>query len=244
MPTAPLLAIESTQRGGSVALWLSDGAVREESLRGDRAHDADLMPAVERLCLAADVAPRALRAVAVAVGPGGFTGVRIGVTAARTIAWTLGIGAIAVPAADAIALAIPPRARGWRLSVALAVKGESVWSTTYRSDGEIWRCESPGALLTSSAVPLDNETILAGDEFIPSSLRARAALVVPPLLSAGAVARAAAMSPSVHGAHADPAGDVPDPLHVLPLYPRIPEAVSLWDVRHGGEPDSAAPLAP
>lgn len=100
----PVLAIETATGAASVALCGTDGVVLAEAASTDaRAHVEFLMPAIEGLCAEAGLRLQDLRVVAVDVGPGPFTGLRIGVTTAKALAQTLGIGIIAVGGLDALA---------------------------------------------------------------------------------------------------------------------------------------------
>lgn len=91
-----LLALETTAAQASCAL-LRDGKTEavlccDAGLR----HAESLLPTVERLLSETGTPKNALDAVAVDVGPGSFTGVRIGVTTANGLGYALGIPVIAV----------------------------------------------------------------------------------------------------------------------------------------------------
>lgn len=82
-----ILAFESSAKAASVAL-LKDGVLLGESfLNNGKTHSATLMPMAERLLGDCGVKAAELDCVAVAIGPGSFTGVRIGVAAAKGLAW-------------------------------------------------------------------------------------------------------------------------------------------------------------
>lgn len=61
------------------------------------------MPAVEQLLKECGVKPKELTKIVVAAGPGSYTGVRIGVTAAKTLAWSLQIPIVGVSSLEAVA---------------------------------------------------------------------------------------------------------------------------------------------
>lgn len=97
-----ILAIETAAGPASVAL-AEDGAIVAEATSTDpRGHVEFLMPAIERIC---DL--RTLSAIAVDIGPGGFTGLRSGVTTAKALAQTLGISVHAVCSLSAYAAVAP-----------------------------------------------------------------------------------------------------------------------------------------
>jgi tRNA threonylcarbamoyladenosine biosynthesis protein TsaB len=82
-----LLAFESSAKAASVALW-ADGVLVAESFQNNgKTHSATLMPMAERLLQDCGTKAADLDYVAVAKGPGSFTGVRIGVAAAKGLAW-------------------------------------------------------------------------------------------------------------------------------------------------------------
>ncbi len=70
-------------------------------------HSAGVMPAIEHIFKRLDMSPKEIDAIAVSQGPGSYTGVRIGVTIAKTLSWTLqkplvGISSLKVLAANAL----------------------------------------------------------------------------------------------------------------------------------------------
>lgn len=82
-----ILAFESSAKAASVAL-LQDGVLLAESfMNNGKTHSATLMPMAQELLRNCDIRASDLDAVAVALGPGSFTGVRIGVAAAKGLAW-------------------------------------------------------------------------------------------------------------------------------------------------------------
>jgi tRNA threonylcarbamoyladenosine biosynthesis protein TsaB len=85
----------SMETGGVAALADESGLVANEALPGRGTSEA-LMPAVERLFAATGWVPRELTAVGVVHGPGSFTGVRVGLSAAKGLCDALGIGMVAI----------------------------------------------------------------------------------------------------------------------------------------------------
>jgi tRNA threonylcarbamoyladenosine biosynthesis protein TsaB len=82
-----LLAIDTALAACSAAIYDTDnGAIVSESLPMVRGHAEALLPLVERVVTAAKVEFSALDRIVVTVGPGSFTGLRVGVSAARGIA--------------------------------------------------------------------------------------------------------------------------------------------------------------
>ena len=82
-----ILAFESSAKAASVAL-MEDGVLLAEQFQNNgKTHSATLMPMAEAILKDCDLTPGDVDCVAVAVGPGSFTGVRIGVSAAKGFAW-------------------------------------------------------------------------------------------------------------------------------------------------------------
>ena len=80
-----LLAIDTTTRSASVALHDGTHVVASRSWRSVVNHSAELMPAIVQVLKSRDTTPRSLDAVAVALGPGGFSALRTGLSVAKGI---------------------------------------------------------------------------------------------------------------------------------------------------------------
>ncbi|MDV6378605.1 tRNA (adenosine(37)-N6)-threonylcarbamoyltransferase complex dimerization subunit type 1 TsaB [Sporosarcina sp. GW1-11] len=83
------LGIDTANSPLSVAIVKDDVLLIEESSMMKVNHSLRAMPAVEEACRKAAITPSEIDAIAVSEGPGSYTGVRIGVTIAKTLAWTL-----------------------------------------------------------------------------------------------------------------------------------------------------------
>jgi tRNA threonylcarbamoyladenosine biosynthesis protein TsaB len=210
---------------------VADRAIVVERFESGGSHDDDpLLPAIDRAVRAARLTPRDLRAVAVSRGPGGFTGLRIAVTATKCLCDALGIQAIAVP--SALVAAAASRVPGPRL-VALAAKRTTAWITRVEGDGsESEISGEPGILDVDGIRALDlcrGATALLADSFVPQAIidHAKNAGLVheePSFLAESLLAIATRWFER---------GRTISPLHLTPIYPREPEAVTLWNERHG-----------
>lgn len=158
-----VLAVETSTLAGGVAL-LDGESVRGEYLVAVRTtHSERLMSAIDRLLTDAGWTARDLEGLAVAVGPGSFTGLRIGLSTVKGLALALGIPVAPVPTLDAMAASLP-----WAslpvCPVIDARKGE-VYTCLYRWDGARMRREweylaiPPGELARRLAEPV----VLLGD---------------------------------------------------------------------------------
>lgn len=91
-----LLALETSGLSGSVALW-QDGVVTERSLATEgRRHAQTLIAELKALLDDRGVTLKSIDGIAVSIGPGSFTGLRVGVVAAKTIAYAIGCGVLAI----------------------------------------------------------------------------------------------------------------------------------------------------
>ena len=97
-----LLAIDTTAAACAAALLCDQTCLRAQSEPMTRGHAERLLPLVGEMMAAAGRSHEDLDAIAVAVGPGNFTGIRIGVSAARGLAMSLGIPAIGVSTLEAL----------------------------------------------------------------------------------------------------------------------------------------------
>ncbi|MBE7550858.1 MAG: tRNA (adenosine(37)-N6)-threonylcarbamoyltransferase complex dimerization subunit type 1 TsaB [Anaerolineales bacterium] len=81
-----ILAIDTATQYASLALYNQDGVLAEESWFADRNHTVEVMPRLTRMLKLANLKVADLTALAVSLGPGSFTGVRIGLAVAKGLA--------------------------------------------------------------------------------------------------------------------------------------------------------------
>lgn len=128
-----VLALDTSTWWASVAV-VADGAVlAAERERTHGSHAIELLPLVERTLAAAGVALADVGAVAVTRGPGSFTGLRVGLSTAKGLAYATGARLVAVPTLEALALAVEG-ATGTVLVLLDARKGE-LYAGRFTADG-------------------------------------------------------------------------------------------------------------
>src|SRR5919199_4641545 len=98
-----ILSLDTTTRGGSVALVQDDRIVEERHGDATRTHAERLPAEILALADAHHLAPCDIDLFAVASGPGSFTGLRIGIATIQGLALACARPAIGVPALDALA---------------------------------------------------------------------------------------------------------------------------------------------
>lgn len=98
-----ILGIETATMTGSVAIVTEDRLVAEYTLNTETTHAERLMAAIDHLLQAAALSIQAIDGIAVSIGPGSFTGLRIGVTTAKSLAYSIGKPVVGIPTLDALA---------------------------------------------------------------------------------------------------------------------------------------------
>ena len=196
MPGPVLLAIEtSTSRGGVavVALDLPDGRTAARTYDGTRGHAEDLLFAVEAALGDAGATVADVTVVAVSVGPGSFTGVRVGVSTAKGLALARGVTLVAATSLEIVAAARSIVA-GTRVALLDAKRGEvyaAAFDHALETVGEpaLLRVEALPAWLASLPAPV----VVLGDADLVDAGAAAAArapsLPDPLVLAALGVAR-------------------------------------------------------
>ena len=109
--------------------------IAQETLEMKRGHAEALMPLIERVMKAVPGGFSSLGRVAVTVGPGSYTGLRVGVSAARAIALAAKIPAVGVTTLAACAAPLVGRESGRVIAAALDAKHGQVWFQALSSEG-------------------------------------------------------------------------------------------------------------
>ena len=240
-----VLALDTTTRAGSVAL-ARDGAL-VEALVGDhlRPHAERLPVDIMRLLQRHGLTPYDVDAFAVAIGPGSFTGLRIGIAAIQGLAFASSRPVVGVSALEALAHAVfhgDPARRLPRIGVWMDAQRDEVFSAVYKrieGDGpdHLRTVEEPavgdprGTALRWHALAAGEWFPVAGD----GAVRYRKVLedvagpgvpvIDPPSLAPSIAALAEARAR---------AGETVAPHAIRPLYVRRPDAELARDRRERG----------
>lgn len=113
-PGGPVLALDTSTSAMTVAVVDGERVLGETVSEAERNHSVLLLPVVDELMRGLGLGPRDLRGVVIGCGPGSYTGVRIGVTVAKTFAWSLGLPVYGVSSLEALSVG------GWRDAAALS----------------------------------------------------------------------------------------------------------------------------
>jgi len=227
------LAIETSGRVGSVALVRNGVVLAEPTFEHGLKHAAGILPMIDRLCREHGIGPKDLAEVYLSIGPGSFTGLRIGVTLAKTMSLTTGVKIVAVPTVEVLAANAPADAK--HVIIVLDAKRDQIFTARF----ELGRAVEPAhldsltAMLARSPRPVHllGEGIPYHDKFIPKD-DPSVILTEPELwrAKAGVVASLGmAMAKLNEFADAD---------RLTPLYIRKAEAEEKWDLAQAAKATS------
>ena len=233
IPTMPRgLAIETSGRVGSIALVEEGSTVAVDAFPHGLRHAAEIVSRIDALCRGHGWKAGDLEEVYVSVGPGSFTGLRIGVTLAKTLSLATGAKLVAVPSVEVLARNVPAAAQ--RVIVVLDAKRDQIFTARLSRAGasngwtydEEARLDSLAAMLARSPRPvyLIGEGIPFHRKFIPAD---DAGVVVTP----EEVWRADAAHVAAIGATMARAGRFADVDRLTPVYIRRPEAEEVYERR-------------
>jgi tRNA threonylcarbamoyladenosine biosynthesis protein TsaB len=159
-----LLALDAAGRACSAAVWCDGGIAARRLEPMDRGQSERLLPMIEEVMREAGQDYSGLEAIAVTVGPGGFTGVRIGLATARGLALAWDLPLIGATCFEVIASGVPAEERKHRtLVVLLDAKRRDLYVQAFAPTGA--PAGAPVALLPDAiagALP-EGPLVLAGD---------------------------------------------------------------------------------
>lgn len=159
-----LLAIDTSGAACSAAVWRDGAVVAHRHQDMARGHSEALMPMIMETLAAAGQALREIDAIAVTVGPGAFTGIRIGLAAARGIGLAAGISVHGVTTFGAVVEAVPEIVRrGRRMLVLLDSKRGDLFVQAY--DSTLTEVGPPTVMTVPDVDRLISNTpaVIAGD---------------------------------------------------------------------------------
>jgi tRNA threonylcarbamoyladenosine biosynthesis protein TsaB len=223
-----ILALETATMACSAALCAADGCVVAERVSLDGpAHSQRLLPFVHELLVEQSAGWGDVDTVAVGLGPGAFTGLRIGIATARALAQADGSAGLAgVPTLAALALALsdaPEAVPGTRLVPLIDGRRREVFAAVFELlyGGGVRQVDDVAVVSAdglSAWLAARGDVITGGDgavlygELLPASARPVTRIVAP---TAAMVGRAVASGAP---------GVVRGPDAVLPIYGRAPDA--------------------
>jgi len=138
------LPIETSSRVGSVALVEEGCVLAADTFPHGLQHAARMLPAIDSLCRSLGWTPGDLRHIYVSAGPGSFTGLRIGITLAKTLAFVSGAALVAVGSARVLVENAPPDAR--HVVIVLDAKRDQIFTASFDRVADGWAEREPAHL--------------------------------------------------------------------------------------------------
>ncbi len=228
-----ILALDTSNHPMSIALVEDNLLKATTTINTIRNHSIYVLPTINDLMAKAGWQPADLDRVVVAQGPGSYTGIRIAVTTAKTLAMTLGIDLVGVSSLKALAAGIAPVTNALLVPFFDARRG-NVFAGSYRwQDGELTGVSADSHLAFASLLdrlPSDQPVYLLGE------MTPKLAAAVPELPANVTLLPAAAMVSTFAlarlGKTAAPVADVDA---FIPNYLRLTEAEANWQKAHPGQ---------
>jgi tRNA threonylcarbamoyladenosine biosynthesis protein TsaB len=158
-----ILAIDTATQYAGLALYNNDGIFTEESWFAGRNHTIELMPRIARMLKTANLEVNQLTALAVSLGPGSFTGLRIGLAVAKGMALPHKLPVVGIPTLEITAY--PHRDSGLPVwAIAQAGRGR-ILAACYDTPDDRWQCVTQPYLTTVDefASRVDTDLICAGE---------------------------------------------------------------------------------
>lgn len=229
-----VLAMDTATMVSSVAVATEEKVLAELTAETRFTHSETLVENIEAVLRLADVKREELSAVAVSLGPGSFTGLRIGLAAAKAIAYALSIPLVGVPTLEALAAAFP--SPGAAVAPLLDAQKGNAYFALYRFTEKGLVCEKEVAVASPQEIvgriaEEKHPVALAGDfarKMVAKGVKLPQNAALAPIThimprAALVAARAIARLKN---------GDGKNPMELEPIYVRRSEAEVLWEKRH------------
>jgi len=224
-----ILAIETATVAGSIAI-LDDGAGLIGEVRVDVkvAHAERLMPSIEWLMKTSGVSVREIDAFAVSIGPGSFTGLRIGLSTVKGFSYATGKPVVPVPTLDAFARTLP--FCSYMICPLFDARKKELYAALYKWDGGVCRKILPETAISPQELMehIHERTVFMGEgaalykEIIAGTLKDNAVFAPASRMSP------AASSVAEIAVEKLKEGTVADPVSLTPFYIRKSEAEIRW----------------
>jgi len=141
-----LLAVDTSTRWIGLALYDGSQVIAEEVWQSQNHHTVELAPAVASLLKRTETGAAGLSALAVALGPGSFTSLRIGLGLVKGMALALHLPLVGVPTLDILAASQP--IQDWPLAAVLQAGRGRIAVGWYMDQGDAWCAQGEARVTT------------------------------------------------------------------------------------------------
>ena len=221
-----VLAFDTSTDSGSVALLDHDRLMGEYLFSGARAHSERLLVMIDRLLADSGCSMADIDLIAVSLGPGSFTGLRVGISTAQGMALAAGKAVIGVPTLEVIAF--QARGCGEQICPMISARGQEVFTGLYcfSDHGELQPLRAETVTGTAAWLSgISGETVFLGSgavlhrnliESLPGARVLTSLAGLPRASAVAALALSRYEGPQAHAAEA-----------IAPRYIRLPDAERL-----------------
>ena len=161
------LSINTSTKQYSLAVMKGESLLGECTLPFGPQHFANLMPSLDNLLMQTDLGPEKLDALIVALGPGSFTGIRIGLAVAKGLSQSLDIPIVGIPTLLAMASQLPYTKEDI-CPIITSRRGEVFTALfSWSNNGRLSRIKKDMSLrITDIGSIIKNRTVLIGNDFL------------------------------------------------------------------------------
>lgn len=236
-----ILAVETSTRTGALALLEAGVVVAESRVNITVTHGERLLAAIDGVLRAARWQLADVAAFAVAVGPGSFTGLRIGLSTVKGLAFATGRPVVGVPTLDGLAWSLPFCA--YPVCPMLDARKNEVYAAVYRTgEGRLEvlepaRAVAPATLAEELRASTEGPIVFLGDGVAPFAPVLMDVLGGRARLAPAALRLPSAVTVGELGGWALARGDTTTAADLVPLYLRPSEAeLARERQQHAGHP--------
>jgi tRNA threonylcarbamoyladenosine biosynthesis protein TsaB len=142
-----LLAVDTSTRTTGIALYDGARVLGEAVWHSEDYHSVELAPAVAGLIERSGAQPSKIAAIAIATGPGSFTGLRIGMAFVKGLAFSRHVPLVGIPSLDFLAAAQPVYS-GYHLAAVLKAGRGRLAVGWYQANGSAWKSTGDTTVMT------------------------------------------------------------------------------------------------
>lgn len=229
-----VLGIEASTPVAAVAVAADGKILAERMVNNKRTHSVNLLPMIRDVLVDAGIDKSMLNGIAVTTGPGSFTGLRIGMSTAKTLAQVLDLPVAGVPTLES--LAYPLSARAGLICPVLNARKNELYAALYRSNGREITCLLPPFAsgtgeLADRLEQYDEHITFLGDGLDEYRDELARLLGEQPLFSPACATYPRGAAVAELGLRRLKAGAGVNPMALLPHYVRESEAEIKWRER-------------